>query len=155
MPKLSTPDQVRASSSLVNTLRDVLANVFVLYHAAHRAHWNVMGSDFPQAHDFFGDIYADIYSSVDPFAENIRKLKGKPYDLLDIVEKSAIDDDSTSTSYTALASDLRKKNAQLITMLKDAFDVAASAREQGIANFIADRIDMHEKWDWQLTAIGG
>lgn len=155
MAKLSTPAQVKASGSLVNTLRDVLANVFVLYHAAHRAHWNVTGSDFAQYHELFGNIYEDIYSSVDPFAENIRKLGGKPYDLLEVVEKSDIDDDATSTSSSSLARDLKKKNAQVIVMLKDAFDVAAGAREQGIANFIADRIDQHEKWDWQLTASTG
>lgn len=152
MAKLTSPTQMKASSSLVSTLQDVHANVFVLYYAAHRAHWNVTGADFAQYHELFGDIYDDIYSSVDPFAENIRKLKGKPYELLDIVEKSSIDDDASTTSASGLARDLLKKNASLIVMLKDAFDVATSAREQGIANFIADRIDQHEKWAWQLDA---
>lgn len=152
MAQPATPTQPKTSNALINKLRDVMANVFVLYYASHRAHWNVTGSDFAQYHALFLEIYEDIYSSIDPFAENIRKLKSKPYDLLGIVEKSTIDDDAIVVSTQGLATDLKKKNATVIVMLKDAFDVATSCREQGIANFIAERIDAHMKIDWQLTA---
>ena len=152
MAKLSSLTPAKAPSSLVNCLRDTMANVFVLYYAAHRAHWNVTGSDFAQYHALFLEIYEDVYSSIDPFAENIRKLKGKPYDLLDIVSKASVDDDATVSSTQGLATNLKKKNAAVIVMLKDAFDETSSAREQGIANFIAERIDAHMKIDWQLTA---
>jgi hypothetical protein len=37
-------------------------------------------------------------------------------------------------------------------MYKKAFDVANAANEQGIADFCASRIDMHQKWDWQLSS---
>jgi DNA-binding ferritin-like protein len=40
----------------------------------------------------------------------------------------------------------------MLNDLKKAFDIANQANEQGIANFIAERIDMHAKWDWQLKA---
>ena len=33
-----------------------------------------------------------------------------------------------------------------------AFASANKANEQGIANFLAERDDMHKKWRWQLTA---
>jgi len=40
----------------------------------------------------------------------------------------------------------------MLNDLRKAFDIANQANEQGIANFIAERIDMHAKWDWQLKA---
>jgi DNA-binding ferritin-like protein len=40
----------------------------------------------------------------------------------------------------------------LIAKLKQAFNVANGENEQGVANFIAERIDMHQKWSWQLRA---
>jgi hypothetical protein len=33
-----------------------------------------------------------------------------------------------------------------------AFDLAIKENQQGIANFLAERQDMHMKWKWQLTA---
>jgi DNA-binding ferritin-like protein len=41
----------------------------------------------------------------------------------------------------------------VINHLKDAFDVATADREQGIANFIADRIDAYEKHSWMIRSI--
>ena len=46
--------------------------------------------------------------------------------------------------------DMYKKNVVMLAMLKNVFDMANSANEQGIANFVAERIDMHQKWQWQL-----
>jgi len=36
-----------------------------------------------------------------------------------------------------------------------AFSLATAMSEQGVANFLADRLDMHSKWQWQLRAIVG
>ena len=44
------------------------------------------------------------------------------------------------------------KNMEYIVILKNAFDVANQENEQGIANFIAERIDKHQKWNWQLKS---
>ena len=50
---------------LQETLKEVLANKFVMYFKAQSYHWNVEGIHFSQLHDFFGDIYAEVYASVD------------------------------------------------------------------------------------------
>lgn len=60
--------------TLVDSIKMVLANNFALYLKAHYFHWNVEGPDFAQFHDFFGDLYTEIYSSIDHFAEEIRAL---------------------------------------------------------------------------------
>ena len=40
----------------------------------------------------------------------------------------------------------------LLECLGECFALATKANEQGIANFIAERDDMHKKWRWQLKA---
>ncbi len=45
-----------ASTELVDKTKECLANTFVMYMKAHGYHWNVIGSDFPQLHGFFGDL---------------------------------------------------------------------------------------------------
>ena len=140
------------TESIVEFLQDMLANVTVFFAAAQRAHWNVRGTDFHQYHDLFGDVYDDVYGSIDPLAESIRKLGGFPKTLSAMLGAAVIQDDSTATAASELASDLMAKNAMLVDMYKKAFDLANVANEQGIADFCASRIDMHQKWDWQLSS---
>ena len=39
--------------------------------------------------------------------------------------------------------------------LTEVYDIANKLNEQGICNFIAERIDMHQKWSWQLKSTLG
>lgn len=144
-------EMTTSSAQVADALKGLLSNVIAMYSTAHRAHWNVAGPDFAQYHELFGNIYDDIYSSsVDPLAENIRKLGSFPHSLTYMVESALIKDDSMTTEASELALDMYKKNVVMISMLKNVFDMANSANEQGIANFVAERIDMHQKWQWQL-----
>jgi starvation-inducible DNA-binding protein len=59
---------------LVERLKVVLATTFSLYLKAHNYHWNVTGPNFAQYHDFFGEFYTEIHSSIDTTAEEIRIL---------------------------------------------------------------------------------
>ena len=144
-------EMTTSPAQVADALKGLLSNVIAMYSTAHRAHWNVAGPDFAQYHELFGNIYDDIYSSsVDPLAENIRKLGSFPHSLTYMVESALIKDDSMTTEASELALDMYKKNVVMISMLKNVFDMANSANEQGIANFVAERIDMHQKWQWQL-----
>ena len=144
-------EMTTSAAQVADALKGLLSNVIALYSTAHRAHWNVAGPDFAQYHELFGNIYDDIYSSsVDPLAENIRKLGSFPHSLAYMVETASIKDDSMTTEASELALDMYKKNVVMVAMLKDVFDMANAANEQGVANFVAERIDMHQKWQWQL-----
>ena len=153
--EFSMKNKIKKSSPLSDALNEALSNTIVLYFSAHRAHWNVEGVDFREYHDLFEDIYSDTYGSVDSFAENIRKLGDFPIALSEMEDMAAYEDNSATTSARELAMDLYEKNKTYIEMLKTTFNVSNDANEQGIANFIAERIDMHEKWDWQLRASLG
>lgn len=139
--------------SLAKELSELQADVTVLYFKAHGYHWNVEGEDFHQYHDFFSDIYEDIYGSIDPIAENIRKLgEYAPFKLDTLIKLSSLEDSKVDPSPKAMAKDLSKDNDKVIEKLKSVFDTAIKEDEQAIANFLADRLDMHQKWAWQLKA---
>ena len=150
--KQTMKKEINGQTPLVDALNEVLSNAVVLYFTAHRAHWNVEGQDFFEYHSLFETIYEDIYDSLDPLAENVRKLGSFPVNLSDMEDTAEFEDDSSSSDAHALALDLYNKNDAFIQMIKTLFDVATSANEQGIANFVAERIDMHEKWAWQLKS---
>ena len=138
-------------------LTELLADVVSFYFRAHGAHWNVKGSDFSEYHKLFLKIYEDVYESIDPIAENLRKLGSlAPFTLGSFLALRSIEDaPATLQDPMALASDLLAANDIILDELSDAFDCATAYNQQGVANFLAGRIDQHQFWKWQLTASLG
>jgi len=143
------------TSSVAAALQKVIDHVVVLSFSAQRAHWNVVDENFSEYHELFGSIYEDVYGSLDALAENVRKLKAFPTGLTSMVMNASFKDDSTATDGSALIADLLAKNETLIPAILAAFAEASAANEQGIADFLAGRDDMHKKWSWQLRSTLG
>ena len=139
---------------LIAALKELLADTVALKFKAHGYHWNVEGDDFPQAHTFFEMIYNDYEEATDEFAENLRRLNTyAPFKLSRLTSLSTVSETDITSDFEDMAMDLLKSNDAVLAKLKDAFDLADAAREQGVANFLAERIDMHGKWHWQLSAV--
>lgn len=145
------------SSELVNKLQQLLADVAIFYHTVHEFHWNVKGQNFYEYHKLLDKIVSDVYDSIDPIAENIRKLDSYArYSMSDLLKLASLKEVSGVESSTQeIVSDLVRLNSELISTLKTTFDTANSSNEQGVANFIAERIDMHQKWNWFLKSSEG
>lgn len=140
--------------ALVDELKVLQANVFAMYSQAHGYHWNVEGMLFKQLHAFFLEIYEDVYGSIDPISENIRKLGGyAPFGPDQWAENATIHiNDVENLGPVEMLQELSRTNNELIIQLKHVFEVADDEDEQGVANFIAERIDQHQFWAWQLKA---
>jgi starvation-inducible DNA-binding protein len=137
---------------LINALRVTVANTVALKYKAHGYHWNVEGEDFATWHETFGEIWEDYNEAIDTAAEWMRKLNTyAPFKLSRFVELTTIPETDVTSAPLIMAADLLDsiniENAQL----KDVFDLATAQREQGLANFVADRLAMNERWRWFLT----
>lgn len=139
---------------LIKILKELQADSMQMYAQAHGYHWNVEGRMFKQDHAFFLEIYEDVFDAIDPFAENIRKLGAKaPFGLAQLMNNSDVKiNDSLDLNSTQMFVELIKTNSHIIAKLKTAGEIASQAKEESIANFIADRLDKHEFWNWQLTS---
>ena len=83
---------------LADSLKILLATEYAFVIKAQQFHWNVEGPDFVQLHEFFGNVYKDVYGAIDPTAEYIRTLdEYTPGSFERYVELSII-----SVSYTHL-----------------------------------------------------
>jgi starvation-inducible DNA-binding protein len=142
------------SEGLVGSLGACLSNAVVLSLKAQGHHWNVVGPDFAQFHSFFAEIYTDVYASIDPLAENMRKLGvPAPYRLPEFMAMTVVTDNEVGGSSQAMISDLFVANDATIACLYESFNLASENGQQGIADFLASRIDAHEKWRWQLRSF--
>ena len=141
-------------SELTDALKVTLSDTVTLKFKAHGYHWNVEGDDFPQYHDFFENIYEDFDGAIDTLAELIRRLgEYAPFKLTRFAELTQVQDTVVTSDPDVMSADLYKWIVASIEQLKDTFDIATADREQGVANFLADRIDMEEKWAWQLRSV--
>lgn len=140
---------------LADNLKQVLATSYVFSIKTQNFHWNIEGPDFPQYHKFLDKLYSEVYdNTIDRCAEFIRTLdQYAPGSLTRFHELSAIDDQTKIPRAELMIVELEQDNQILIQVLNDAFAAAESENQQGIANFIAERLDAHGKWGWQLRSI--
>jgi starvation-inducible DNA-binding protein len=147
-------DVPEVKAMLVEYLRRLLADTVTVYLRAQGFHWNVAGPDFAQYHDLYGSIYEDLYESLDPIAESIRKLDAvAPFMLGELLAVREIQDGRLLTMLpAALNQSLLAGIDTLSVCLLECFDLATAANEQGLAAFLSDRQDVVAKWAWQLRA---
>ena len=139
---------------LDDLLKQLLASNFAYYLKAHMFHWNVEGPDFGQLHKFFSKIYEDAYGATDPIAEYIRTLEEyAPGSLERFQELSLIPGQTKIPRARLMIEELLANNGQLLELLNENFAIAEQENQQGIANFIAERIDAHQKHAWMLRSF--
>ena len=140
--------------TLIEIMRKVLADTFAMYLKAHNYHWNVEGSNFPQYHEFFGNLYEELHGAVDPIAEQVRALDAyAPGSFARFSELTDIEDELTVPDGVEMARRLMTDNEIVLSTLNITFKLADTMDKQGLADFIAGRIDTHSKHGWMLRSI--
>jgi len=140
--------------TLIEIMRKVLADTFAMYLKAHNYHWNVEGANFPQYHEFFGNLYEELHGAVDPIAEEIRSLDAyAPGSFTRFLELTTIEDETSIPGGIEMARRLAMDNEKVLATLDIAFKLADELDQQGLSDFIAGRIDTHKKHGWMLRSI--
>ena len=142
------------SNELKATLQIVIANTYHMYFKAHSYHWNVEGMYFSQLHDFFGDIYTEVFAAVDTAAEELRTLdEYAPGSLSDIIKQSTISEDAAKPAGCHdMLQNLLDANEEVMVSLNKLFEQATDDDVQGLADFAASRLDVHAKHRWMIRS---
>lgn len=148
------PSDNPTAETLIASLKGTLADVFSFYLKSHFFHWNIEGPDFLQYHGFLNDVYEDVHGSVDPIAENIRKLGGyapgsytRFQELTDISEVSKVIPPAME-----MLKQLYDDNEIVIASIERSYELAEMNHEHGISNFLAERDGIHKKYRWFLRS---
>jgi starvation-inducible DNA-binding protein len=129
------------------------ASEYSFFIKAQNFHWNVIGPLFEQYHALFGSIYEEVYSSIDPFAENIRKLDAfTPASFSRFSMLTQIEDENNILPVEAMVLELLQDNEKIINVLKLVYQLSEQSNEYGFSNFLAERIDAHRKHGWMLKS---
>lgn len=132
----------------------LLASTFGMALKTHRYHWNVMGPDFPQYHDFYEEIYTDLYEHVDPIAEAIRTLGKFPAgSLAEYAELSQVaEDDSPLVNPIEQLKELIRANDVVLRLIKIAITAAKEENAEDILDLLVNRMRAHKKHGWMLNS---
>ena len=140
---------------LADSLKILLATEYAFSLKSQQFHWNVEGPDFAQLHEFFGNLYEEVYNnSIDRTAEYIRALGDyAPGSYERFSELTVIKGQTKIPRARLMIEELLANNSQMLDLLNETFATAEQENQQGIVNFIAERIDAHQKHGWMLRSF--
>jgi starvation-inducible DNA-binding protein len=142
-------------TTLIRLMQTVLADSHEMYIKTHGYHWNVEGKLFPMLHDFFENIYTEVYASLDSTAEQIRQIQGRAiHSLLELDKARTVPDEviTVPTDNNGMLQDLAAANQLVLISLMRAYEEAGTQQEFGLQNYIQDRMMAHKKHAWMLRS---
>ena len=140
--------------ALADTLKEQLGTLEAYRIKAQGFHWNIEGDNFVQLHKLFGNIYEDADDAVDTLAEHIRTLEVyAPGSMKRFIELSQIKEQEKIPKAMLMVTELISDSEIILAHLDKCFAECVQENKQGIANFIADRMNAHSKYLWMLKSF--
>jgi starvation-inducible DNA-binding protein len=145
--------EVQLMEEITNPLKVAFADTYAFYVKAQNYHWNVEGPFFAMYHEFFGKIYEEVGGAIDTFAEEIRAHNAyAPASFGRFKELTTIQDEVLIIKTEQMVANLFSDNAKVLASVQAARDVADKYNENGLVNFLEERLDQHNKHAWMLKA---
>jgi starvation-inducible DNA-binding protein len=140
---------------LSDDLKILLATQYAFAVKAQYSHWNVEGADFAQLHKFFEKLYLEVNdNSIDQTAEFIRVLdEYTPGSFERFQELSLIPGQTKVPRARLMIEELLSDTQVLIDLLNQCFVSAEQENQQGIADFVSQRLAAMGKHAWMLRSF--
>ncbi len=140
----------------IDKLKQFLSSQYAFMAKCHFFHWNVEGPEFKQLHDFFQELYEDIFNNaVDQTAEHIRMLGGyAPGSFERFLELSRINGQTKIPRARIMLSEIKN---DIDILLELANEIVAFAPEQENSDpssgFVSERIHVMMKYRWMIQSM--
>lgn len=157
MPEIDMGVDRAAREHIADGLSRVLADEYTLYLKTHNYHWNVTGPHFTTLHALFEDHYQDMWAAVDEIAERIRTLGSPaPGTYKQFAQLTTIpEDDGNVPDWQTMVRNLVTGHEAVVKTIREVFDQADEAGDEGTVDVYVDRIRFHEQAAWMLRSILG
>ncbi len=144
---------IEHSKTVADELAKLLAESYTLYLKTHKYHWNVTGPNFHSLHQLLEQEYTELATAVDEIAERIRALGQKaPGSYAEFGKLSEVHDDEGDPDAETMLANLARDHRKVAERANDAMKIAGEHEDEGSAALANDRISVHEKAAWMLSA---
>jgi starvation-inducible DNA-binding protein len=157
-PQPDNPDNglsAKAREKLVNDLRQILADNYVLTIKTHLYHWNVVGPLFKSVHDLTEEHYKNLFAASDELAERIRALgflATVQTDQLSLTAK-AVSPQQAVPDTQHMLEDLVFHHDHITSQMREASQKAGELGDAVTEDMLIARMGFHEKAAWMLRAF--
>jgi starvation-inducible DNA-binding protein len=144
---------IEHSKEVSQELSKLLAESYTLYLKTHNYHWNVTGPMFHSLHLLFEQQYTELATAVDTIAERIRALGDKaPGSYAAFARLSSVKDAEGEPDATEMLKTLTEDHRIVAERANKVLKLAAGHEDEGTAAIASERIEIHEKAAWMLSA---
>jgi len=153
--KVPTDLTNEAVTEISASLRQLLADVFVLYLKTKNFHWHMTGRHFRDYHLLLDEHAEQIFDMTDDIAERARKIGGTTLrSISDISKHQRLEDNSKeSVLPEEMLSELRADNLELTRLLRQTHEVCDRHSDVATASLIETWIDQTERRTWFLSEV--
>ena len=142
----------KAVAEIAQELRQLLADVFVLYMKTKNFHWHMSGPHFRDYHLLLDEQAGELFGMTDEIAERARKLGGTSLrSISDIARHQRLqDNDAQCVPPQDMLAELTADNQQLTRALRHSHEVCDQHNDVATASLIENWIDQAERRTWFL-----
>lgn len=143
-----------AREKIAQGLSKLLADTYTLYLKTHYFHWNVTGPMFQTLHLMFETHYNELALAVDLIAERIRSLGfPAPGTYAEFSRLSSIEETAGVPKADQMIRLLVSAHEAVVRTARNVFPEADEVRDEGTADLLTQRIQLHEKTAWMLRSL--
>ena len=142
----------RAVEEISAALRELLADVFVLYLKTKNFHWHMSGSHFRDYHLLLDEHADQIFAMTDDIAERARKIGGTTLRSIgDVARHQRLkDNDQEEVSPKEMLAELQADNQQLTRALRAAHQLCEEHNDAATTSLIENWLNETERRTWFL-----
>ena len=141
--------------SHIEKMNVYLSNLAVGNVKLHNLHWNVVGTQFVQVHEYTEEIYDDFFEKYDEVAEALKMKNEKPLvTMVDYLEKATIKEDNSDRFTVREALEVLKKDLELMKELATEIrKVADEAEDFTVVAMMEDHVAGYDKEIWFVNSM--
>lgn len=151
---LDTPNDLKEKGrqKVVEALNRLVADAFALYIKTKNYHWHMSGRHFRDYHLLLDEQADQIFATIDPLAERVRKIAGNTIrSVAHIAQLQRVkDNDEDFVAPKDMLTDLLSENQKMAKNMRDAHQTAEDAEDVATASLLEVYIDETERRTWFL-----
>jgi starvation-inducible DNA-binding protein len=153
-PVLRTPTDISANGAkaIAEAINKIVADTFALYVKTKNFHWHMSGPHFRDYHLLLDDQGEQIFATIDPLAERVRKIGQRTVTSVgDIAKQMRIkDDDREYVDPREMLEELMNDNKACAKAMREAHELCDEAKDVATASLLENFIDETERRVWFL-----
>lgn len=143
----------RGKNPVVEYLKRIVADTYVLYVKTQNFHWNVVDTRFRSLHKLFEDQYEDLAEAVDLLAERVRVYnEPAPGSMKHFLELATLKESEEIEDGDMMLLELFQDHQTMSKALREGIAFCDEHDDPATADVYTQRLREHDKVAWMLRS---